>query len=214
MYEVTRRVERVAESILENEKLTEDLDDAAAKVLLDWGVTCAEKIAGSTDGLGDSEAEEVITPGLRAIRRLMLQVNRWVASQPDIDGAEEAELLSQIIEQACIVYGDGFVPPDDDQRTSFLARQKELSGDPPQFISDLRELLEKPTDVSTTNQGEDSDQKSHTQEILDQKIQLDEPQQFKQREQFGTAEPYEPDHSGSGPGGDTAPGRVLPLDRL
>jgi len=209
MYEVTRRIQRAAESILENEKLTADLDDAAAKVLLDWGITCAEKIAGSTDGLGDSEAEEVISPGLRATRRLMLQVNRWVASRPDIDGAEEAELLSQIIEQACIMYGDGFAPPADDQRTSFLARQKELSDDPPQFIADLRELLEKPTDVSLNNQGEDSDQK-----ILDQEIQLEEPQQFNQWQQFGSAEPHEPDHSGTDPGGDTAPGRVLPLDWL
>jgi hypothetical protein len=139
----------------------------------------------------------------------MLQVNRWVASRPDIDGAEEAELLSQIIEQACIMYGDGFAPPADDQRTSFLARQKELSDDPPQFIADLRELLEKPTDVSLNNQGEDSDQK-----ILDQEIQLEEPQQFNQWQQFGSAEPHEPDHSGTDPGGDTAPGRVLPLDWL
>jgi len=208
MYEVTRRIERAAESILENEKLTADLDDAAAKVLLDWGVACAEKIAGSTDGLGDSEAEEVISPGLRAIRRLMRGVNRWVASRPDIDSAEEGELLNQIVEQASVIYGDRFIPPVAGQLTSFLAQQKELSDDPTQFIADLRELLEKPTDVSLTKQGEDSDQKIHVQKILNQEIHFEETQQLE------TAEPHEPDHSHHDPGGDTASGRVLPVDRL
>jgi hypothetical protein len=50
MYEVSQRIERAAESILENERLTADLDDAAAQVLIDWGLACAELIAGSTDG--------------------------------------------------------------------------------------------------------------------------------------------------------------------
>lgn len=208
MYEVTRRIERAAESILENERLTADLDDAAAKVLLDWGIACAEKIAGSTDGLSDSEAEKVISPGLRATRRLMRRVNRWVASGANIDTEEEAELLNQIIEQASIIYGDSFIPPGDDQLTSFLARQEELTDDPTQFIADLRELLKKPTDVSLANQGEDNDQEVHVQEILNQEIHLEETQQIE------TAEPHKPDHSHNDPGGDTASGRVLPVDRL
>jgi len=48
MDELTRRAQDLAESILENESLTADLDDAAAKVLIDWGVACAEIIAHST----------------------------------------------------------------------------------------------------------------------------------------------------------------------
>lgn len=214
MYEVTRRIERAAESILGNEGLTADLDDAAAKVLLDWGVACAEKVAGSTDGLGDFEAEEVMSPRLRATRRLMRRVNRWAANRPNIDTEEGAELLNQIIEQAAIIYGDSFIPPDDDQRTSFLAQQWELADDPMQFIAELRELLEKPTNVSLAKQGEANDPEIHVQEILNQEIHLDETQQIDLRQQFGSAEPHESDHSHSDPGGDTAPGRVLPLDRL
>jgi hypothetical protein len=208
MYEVTRRIERAAESILGNEGLTADLDDSAAKVLLDWGVACAEKVAGSTDGLGDSEAEGVIEPRLRATRRLMRRVNQWVASRPNIDTKEGAELLSQIIEQAATIYGDSFVPPDDDQRTSFLVQQGELNDDPIQFIAGLRELLEKPSNISLTDQGEDNDQEVHIEEFLNREIHIEETQQF------GSAELYEPDHSHSDPGGDTAPGRILPLDRF
>jgi hypothetical protein len=36
VYEITRRIKRTAESILENERLTADLDDEAAKELLNW----------------------------------------------------------------------------------------------------------------------------------------------------------------------------------
>ena len=214
MYEVTRRIERAAESILENERLTADLDDAAAKVLLDWGVACAERIAGSTDGLGDFEAEEVISPRLRATRRLMRRVNQWVAGWPNVDTKEEVELLNQIIEQAAIIYGDSFVPPGEHQRTSFVARQGELNDDATQFIAGLRELLEKPTNISLSDQGEDNDQEAHAQEVLNRGIPDEETQQLNQTQQFGSAEPYEPNHSHSDRGGDTAPGGVLPLDRL
>ena len=45
MAEIQQRIQRAAESILENEALSADLDDDAAKLLLDWGVKRAEQIA-------------------------------------------------------------------------------------------------------------------------------------------------------------------------
>ena len=42
MYEITRRIKRAAESILENEGLTADLDDEAAQVFLTGGRSCRE----------------------------------------------------------------------------------------------------------------------------------------------------------------------------
>jgi len=148
MYEVSQRIERAAESILENERLTADLDDAAAQVLIDWGLACAELIAGSTDGLSDSEAEEAIAPRLRATRRLMRRVNEWVAGRTDMSSEGGAELLAQIIEQTDIIYGDSFIPPDDDRRDAFLTRHSGLAENPAQSIEELRELLENPTDIS------------------------------------------------------------------
>ena len=38
MNAIQHRIQRAAESILENEALTEDLDDTAANVRIDWGV--------------------------------------------------------------------------------------------------------------------------------------------------------------------------------
>jgi len=153
MYEVSQRIERAAEGILENERLTADLDDAAAQVLLDWGLACAELIAGSTDGLSDSDAEEVMSPRLRATRRLMRGVNEWVAGQADRSPEGGAELLAQIIEQAEVIYGDGFIPPDDDRREAFLARHSRRAENSAQSIEELRKLLENPTGISLTDQG-------------------------------------------------------------
>ena len=173
-YEITRRIKRTAESILENERLTADLDDEAAKVLLNWGVARAERVAGSTDGLGDREAEEVISPRLRATRRLMRRVNRWVANQADMAADEGGELLDQIIEQAAVIYGDGFIPPDDDQRAAFLTRQQELSDNPPQLIAELLDFLENPTSAIKADEGKSDDKEVHVEEQHRQETQAPE----------------------------------------
>lgn len=149
--ELTQRVNRVVESILENERLTADLDDEAAKALLDWGITCAEMIVHSTAGLNDSEAEEVMSPRLRATRRLMRRVNKWVANRPEMDAEANAVSLTGIIEQAAIIYGEDFMPPNDDQRDAFL--RQHLAGPSLPMIVNLRKLVEGSGDNSTTSLG-------------------------------------------------------------
>ena len=119
MDELTQRVNRAAEGILENESLTADLDDAPAQALLDWGVACARMIAESTAGLGEVEAEKAMSPRLRATRRLMRLVSKWVA------GRHQSGLLIEVLEQAAIIYGKDF-----------------LSDDPLLMIASLRRLCE------------------------------------------------------------------------
>lgn len=139
MDELARRVDRAAESILENESLTANLDDASAKALLDWGVACAEMIAQSSAGLDDSEAEGAMSPRLRATRRLMRSVNEWLANRQRVDAKDNAMRLDKIIEQASIIYGESFPLPDSGRRDAFLARFK--FNDPLQMIADLRQFL-------------------------------------------------------------------------
>jgi hypothetical protein len=118
------------------------LDDAAAKVLLDWGTAWAGKIAESTDGLDESQAEEVMHPRLRPTRRLMRLVNKWIANRREMDNEDSEALLTKIIEQAGIIYGQDFTPPDDDQRYAFSRQQIEMVDNPRQMIANLRDLLE------------------------------------------------------------------------
>jgi hypothetical protein len=161
--ELTQRIHRAAESILENERLTADLDDAAAKVLLDWGIACAKMVARSTVGLDDAEAKESMSPRLRATRRLMRLVNRWIASRPDMDAEGGAMLLTDIIEQAAIIYDKDWIVPSDNRRDAFL--RQGLVGSPVQFILNLHKLIENIDGEPAANSGGIDDRGEHNQEI-------------------------------------------------
>ena len=139
--DVAERVKRAAESILENESLTANLDDAAAKELLDWGLACAQKAAEDTASLEAFAAESSLTDRLQATRRLMRAVSNWVVGQQDMDAASTSDALSKVMEQAAVIYGQGFTPPPQAQYTAFLAGQAE-PGDPPQMIKNLRQMIE------------------------------------------------------------------------
>ena len=60
------RTRRAVESLLENESLTADLDDAAAKELLDWGIAHAKEIISDTADMDDEGAEEAMYPRMSA----------------------------------------------------------------------------------------------------------------------------------------------------
>lgn len=112
MVEFKQRFQRAAESILENETLTADLDDEAAKVLLDWGVAQAQSIASETIEMDASQAEEAMYRPMRALRKMLRAANKWV-----IDPKENN--LGRIGKQAEIVYGSS---PNEEQQAAFAAQ--------------------------------------------------------------------------------------------
>jgi hypothetical protein len=150
--ELAQRVRRTAESILDSESLTSDLDDDAAKTLLDWGMDSARRIAQSTSGLNAAEAEDAMYPRLRAIRRLMRRVNRWVARRQEMEADESASLVAEIVEQASIVYGRGPASLSHERISAFVQRQSDLNA--PQLVAALRDLLEDATHGSAADQEE------------------------------------------------------------
>jgi hypothetical protein len=144
---IDRRIRRVAQSILDNERLTADLDDPAAQELLDWGLSIARRIAqGTADVEDDEQAEQAMYPRLHATRRLMRAVNRWIASQREKDAEGQEEALDTILEQASVIYGRPITALTDEQRVSFGV-QPEQAGDPPGRIAHLRQLIERPDDI-------------------------------------------------------------------
>jgi hypothetical protein len=145
--ELQKREDQVIESILENEQLTADLDDGAAQVLLNWGVACAKRIARGTAALAEEGAQEAIASRLRATRRLMRRVNRLVANQGQLEPGRGAALLSGIVDQARIIYGERYTPPDIALREAFSRKHSEHVVDPAQFIAELREFIEDPPDT-------------------------------------------------------------------
>jgi hypothetical protein len=157
------RAKHAAETILENESLTDGLDDDAAQVLLDWGLACAKMIAQSTAGLAEAEAEEVMSDRLRAVRRLMRPMDDWINRQM-LEPDQSAALLSKIIEQAKIVYGEAYIPPSESQQQSFLAQYQTSEASPQQIITDLRQFLENTATPTANNSGEENGQENQ-QEI-------------------------------------------------
>ena len=140
MTPVTDRAQRTAQTLLDNESLTADLDDAAAQALIDWGVASVEAIARDTAGLDDADAEQAMEPRLRAVRRLMRRVNRWVAGREAMSGGEAAAHLEEIVAQAAVIYAGTLAPPSRDERIRFLVRGH--ADEPPQMIRNLRTLIE------------------------------------------------------------------------
>ena len=109
------RIQHATESILENEALTEDLDDTAANMLIEWGVSLAQQIVSQTIELDETQAEEAIYQPMRALRKMLRTANQW-AINPDESG------LGKILEQALIVYGIGYAPPSLEEQSTFLTQ--------------------------------------------------------------------------------------------
>jgi len=147
--DIEARIQRSVESILENERLTADLDDEAAQVLLDWGTSCAKMIAQGSLGLNDAQAEESMYQPMRATRRLMSTVNKWMSRYEIFGDENHTESLQKIIEQAGIIYGRDYIPPDSVQQSSFLAERPEHLSDIPGMIATIRSLVENSTSSSS-----------------------------------------------------------------
>jgi hypothetical protein len=152
--ELSRRIRRASESILENESLTAGLDDPAAQALLDWGLACAERVAESTALLTDEDARAAMSPRLRATRRLMRRVREWIVHRAELGPTAAAQLLAEIVEQATLI-DPGFTPPDDDRRAVFLRHWQ--GHDSPQMIADLCAFIQGAGDAATIDPGETHD---------------------------------------------------------
>ena len=157
MDELARRASRAAESILENESLMAELDDATAKVLLGWGISCAKRIAQSTAGLSTPQAEETMSPRLRATRRLIRRVSKWSDRYAKMDVERSTSALNRIIKQAEIVYERDFAPLDGSQHDAFMTQCAGLA-DPGQAITHLRTFIETLSAGTVPQQGGTHDQ--------------------------------------------------------
>ncbi|RIK39039.1 MAG: hypothetical protein DCC55_19305 [Chloroflexi bacterium] len=148
MGELTPRESQAMESILDNEALTSNLDDAAAQVLLDWGTAYAREIAQRTAGLDDAEA--LLEEKLQATHRLMRAVNQRFdpailaefESDPQARAQADRRLLKHLLEQAAVIEGAQLVKPADEQLIGFAQDELARAGTPQALITTLRRLVE------------------------------------------------------------------------
>ena len=149
MNEVEKRGQLAAQSILENESLTEGLDDASGEALLRWGVACAQAVTAESADMEEVEATELIEGRLRALRRLLKAASRWLQALAENDSASAIDQLQKVLEYAQVFYPKNFSPPRPEQLESLNA----LPDSPPMLINRLRALLE-PTSSSSDRSAE------------------------------------------------------------
>ncbi len=73
------------ERILEDETLTADLVDRAAKILLDWGVAQVQSLPQTSQ----SDIDEYLT----ALKHTMQRINEFIGEAPPDDQAERIQTL-------------------------------------------------------------------------------------------------------------------------
>ena len=119
------------DSLVENESLTADLDDDAAKVLLDWGMARVRLIHRLAVEMPDDEG--YLSDQMRATRKLMRAVNNWIAARVEKDDAGHMAALREILAHSGVTASL-------EQQTAFLAVH--LTDPPPEFITNLRSFCE------------------------------------------------------------------------
>ena len=117
---IERRLNRVIEGLTENEALLEDLATEDASALLDWGIACARNIVYETGEVDDTAAEVAMYPRLRALRKMLRQINLLVSGRAGPDLVACATCLGEVITQAGIVYGPAFSAPSIEQQAALL----------------------------------------------------------------------------------------------
>ena len=140
---VARRARRAAESLLENESLTADLDDAAASKLLKWGTQLVKDIASETVGMDDEQADQVTYARMRATRKMMRSVNKLIAGRNELDAEGKLNLLVTISENMALIQGTESVAPDPRFLQAFL-NESDQETDSAQFVLCLRSMFEPP----------------------------------------------------------------------
>lgn len=153
MDELNARIQQAAESILENEALTDNLDDEGGQALLDWGVALAKQVAQATEGLDQAAAETAMADKLAAVRRLLRAVNKrfdptLVADLKTNDQATleaNTKLLDQVLEQAAIMLAPHFTQPTAEQRVSVVEKTLQPLATPSDLIASLRSFIDQHT---------------------------------------------------------------------
>lgn len=142
MDNIQKRQNQAASSILENERLTADLDDETADELIQWGLVLVEKIVANSQDLDDVEAEEAMDAPMKAVRKMMRAINKWLTFDDRI-------YLETVLKQTPLIYGETAVIPSIDSLADI------------QTISALRQAIEA-TPSPTSGKDNDKEEENLT----------------------------------------------------
>lgn len=119
-----QRIQWAAEQILGDESLTDALDDAPAKRLLDWGVAASKRLCEQTAGMDEAGAQAWLEGALPNLRQVIRRVNKLAGSLLYTEAEMLAGSAAGIIEAARAVPGLlASEPPDPESLAAGLAGQ-------------------------------------------------------------------------------------------
>lgn len=120
--------ERFTERILETENLTDELEDADANWLLDWGVNKLDTV------LQNSPDDETSGSRVNALMAVMRKINRIVGGYADKSPASLAEDLSSLRDLFATAFETAGVPVLEKTPTENDAAAKSLSALTPRQV--------------------------------------------------------------------------------
>lgn len=94
---------QAAELILQDERLTADLEDAAADLLLHWALKLAGQVVPVEAAPGEPLDRTAVADAVAPVRRLARQVNDLVAARTELDEREFTARLLALIDNVCMV---------------------------------------------------------------------------------------------------------------
>lgn len=143
-------LERAANNILDDERLTAGLDDETADYLLEWGLALVAAAAADTNGLDSEGVTEITQPRIKAIKGLLRLINDWLQNGDDWDLMEKEDRLSRILIVAGLAYGTDlrFARKTGDEESmapgleALLSKAVGLEGNSVEKANALRKLIE------------------------------------------------------------------------
>lgn len=115
MSRLEERVRRAIENMIENSSLSDDLMDAEAQVLLDWGQGVVHRIfSQSSEPDGDGEGlSPVEDAGLTSLRQTMRRAGRLVGNIAHDDAEKAQKRIEKFLESARSLPAYQVAAPDD-----------------------------------------------------------------------------------------------------
>jgi hypothetical protein len=107
------RRQQAVERILGDASLTDYLDDAQGRRLLDWGAQLARWQVVQTTVMGAEQADAFVEERVQDVRKVIRRINRLVGELSDMAADEIAERLDAIFEAAAGLSGTQLRRPDD-----------------------------------------------------------------------------------------------------
>ncbi len=107
------RAQQAAEQLLGDESLTDEMQDAEAQKLLDWGVEFSRRLSEHTLDMDDARAEEYLSEALPNLRRVIRRINKLIGATSQADSEALISGLSAIFEAAARVPELTSTPPVD-----------------------------------------------------------------------------------------------------